>query len=68
MPIYKLSFQVNQQEAESKESLADVPLYSILTIFIMLSLGFLYVLRKRTQSDVNSGFVKWTERGKKSKN
>jgi len=64
----ELSFQVIQQEAESKESLADVPLYSILTLFIMLSLGFLYVLRKRTQSDVNSGFVKWTERGKKPKN
>jgi hypothetical protein len=64
----ELSFQVIQQEAESKESLADVPLYSILTLFVMLSLGLLYVLRKRTQSDVNSGFVKWTERGKKPKN
>ena len=64
----ELSFQVIQQETESKESLADVPLYSILTLFLVLFLGLLYVLRKRTQPDVNSGFVKWTERGKKPKN
>jgi hypothetical protein len=64
----ELSFEVVQQDAESQDSLADLPLYSILTLFFVLFLGLLYVLRKRTQSDVNSGFVKWTERGKKSKN
>jgi len=64
----ELSFQVIQQEIESKESVADVPLYSMLTLFLVLFLSLLYVLRKRTQSDVNSGFVKWTERGKKPKN
>ena len=63
-----IRFEVIQQQAESKESLADVPLYSVLTLFVVLVLGILYVLRSRSQSDGNSGFVKWTERGKAPKN
>ena len=63
-----IRFEVIQQQAESKESLADVPLYSVLTLFVVLTLGILYVLRSRSQSDGNSGFVKWTERGKAPKN
>ena len=63
-----IRFEVIQQQAESKESLADVPLYSVLTLFVVLVLGILYVLRSRSQSDSNSGFVKWTERGKAPKN
>ena len=63
-----IRFEVIQQQAESKESLADVPLYSVLTLFVVLVLGILYVLRSRNQSDGNSGFVKWTERGKAPKN
>lgn len=63
-----IRFEVIQQQTESKESLADVPLYSFLTLFVVLVLGILYVLRSRSQSDGNSGFVKWTERGKAPKN
>ena len=63
-----IRFEVIQQQAESKESLADVPLYSVLTLFVVLVLGILYVLRSRSQLDGNSGFVKWTERGKAPKN
>ena len=63
-----IRFEVIQQQAESKESLADVPLFSVLTLFVVLVLGILYVLRSRSQSDGNSGFVKWTERGKAPKN
>ena len=63
-----IRFEVIQQQAESKESLADVPFYSVLTLFVVLVLGILYVLRSRGQSDGNSGFVKWTERGKAPKN
>ena len=63
-----IRFEVIQQQAESKESLADVPLYSVLALFVVLVLSILYVLRSRSQSDANSGFVKWTERGKAPKN
>ena len=63
-----IRFEVIQQQAESKESLADVPLFSVLSLFVVLVLGILYVLRSRSQSDGNSGFVKWTERGKAPKN
>ena len=63
-----IRFEVIQQQVESKESLSDVPLYSVLTLFVVLVLGILYVLRSRSQSDGNSGFVKWTERTKEPKN
>jgi hypothetical protein len=63
-----IRFEVIQQQEESKESLADVPVYSVLTLLVVLVFGILYVLRSRSQSDGNTGFVKWTERGKAPKN
>jgi len=63
-----IRFEVIQQQAESKESSADTSLYSVLTLLFVLLLGILYVLRSRSQSEGNSGFVKWTERGKAPKN
>ena len=63
-----IRFDVIQQQAETKESFADVSLHSVLTIFVVLVLGIIYVLRSRSQSDGDSGFVKWTERGKAPKN
>ena len=63
-----LSFVVIQQQSESLESLTDTNLASMISLFFILFVAIIVFMRQRSQSDKGSGFVKWTERGKKPKN
>ena len=63
-----LSFDVIHQQSESLESFADTTLASMISLFFILFIAIIVFMRQRGQSDKSSGFVKWTERGKKPKN
>jgi hypothetical protein len=63
-----LSFEVVQQNSDAEESMGDAVLFSLLGLFFILFGAMIITFRRRVKSDVNSGFVKWTERSDGSKN
>ncbi len=63
-----LSFEVVQQNSDAEESMGDAVLFSLLGLFFILFGAMIITVRRRAKSDVNSGFVKWTERSDGSKN
>jgi hypothetical protein len=63
-----LSFEVVQQKSDAEESMGDAVLFSLLGLFFILFGAMIITVRRRAKSDVNSGFVKWTERSDGSKN
>lgn len=65
--IAELSFEVVQQEAEKTASSSNSLLASIVSILFIFFISLFVFLRQRSQSDSNTGFVKWTERGEEPK-
>ena len=64
----ELSFQVVQQDEEQSESNSGSILASTVSLLFIFSIGVLVYMRQRKQSESNTGFAKWTERGKGPKN
>ena len=63
-----LTFDVTQQETANSDRLDEVSFSSLISLFFILVVAAIVVMRHRAQSDTSSGFVKWTERGKEPKN
>ena len=64
----ELTFQVVQQEDQPSESNTGSILASTVSLLFILAVALLVYVRQRKQSDSNTGFAKWTERGKGPKN
>ena len=64
----ELTFQVVQQEVQPSESMSGSVIASTASLLFILAIGLLVYTRQRKHSESNTGFVKWTERGKEPKN
>lgn len=64
----ELTFQVVPQEQQPIESNNVSILTSTVSFFFIISIAVLVYMRQRKQSESNTGFAKWTERGKEPKN
>ena len=64
----ELFFQVVQQEDLDSESNSGSILASTVSLLFVFSIALLVYIRQRNQSESNTGFAKWTERGKEPKN
>jgi hypothetical protein len=64
----ELTFQVLQQDEVKSESNSGSILASTVSLLFVFSIALLVYIRQRKQSESNTGFVKWTERGKGPKN
>ena len=64
----ELSFQVVQQNELDSESNSGSTLASTVSLLFIFSIAVLVYMRQRKQSESNTGFAKWTERGKGPKN
>ena len=64
----ELFFQVVQQDDLEPESNSGSILASTVSLLFVFSLALLVYMRQRKQSESNTGFAKWTERGKGPKN
>ena len=64
----ELFFQVVQQDDLESESNSGSILASTVSLLFVFSIALLVYIRQRKQSESNSGFAKWTERGKGPKN
>ena len=64
----ELSFQVVQQDELDSESNSGSILASTVSLLFIFSIAVLVYTRQRKQSESNTGFAKWTERGKGPKN
>ena len=63
-----LSFQVVLQNELDSESNSGSILASTVSLLFIFSIAVLVYMRQRKQSESNTGFAKWTERGKEPKN
>ena len=64
----ELFFQVVQQDDLESESNSGSILASTVSLLFVFSIALIVYIRQRKQSESNSGFAKWTERGKGPKN
>ncbi|MED5496129.1 MAG: hypothetical protein VX872_01060, partial [Candidatus Thermoplasmatota archaeon] len=64
----ELSFQVVQQNELHSESSSGSVLASTVSLLFIFSIAGLVYMRQRKQSESNTGFAKWTERGREPKN
>ena len=64
----ELFFQVVQQDDLDSESNSGSILASTVSLLFVFSIALLVYIRQRNQSESNTGFAKWTERGKEPKN
>ena len=64
----ELYFQVTQQDELDSESNSGSILASTVSLLFIFSIAALVYMRQRKQSESNTGFAKWTERGKGPKN
>lgn len=64
----ELTFQVLQQDEVESESNSGSILAPTVSLVFIFSIAVLVYIRQRKQSESNTGFVKWTERGKGPKN
>ncbi len=64
----ELTFQVDQQQELASDSITESTITSTITILFISLIGLFVYRRQRNQSESNTGFVKWTERGKEPKN
>ncbi|MEC7261927.1 MAG: hypothetical protein VXV71_05800, partial [Candidatus Thermoplasmatota archaeon] len=64
----ELYFQVAQQVELDSDSNSGSILASTVSLLFIFSIAALVYMRQRKQSESNTGFAKWTERGKGPKN
>ena len=64
----ELTFQVNQQNEQTSDSITGSTIASTISLLFIFAIGLFVYIRQRNQSESNTGFVKWTERGNEPKN
>ena len=64
----ELSFQVILQDELDSDSNSGSILASTVSLLFIFSIAVIVYMRQRKQSESNTGFAKWTERGKGPKN
>ena len=64
----ELTFKIVHQEEQTFESNNGSILTSTVSLLFIFTIAVLVYMRQQKQSDSNTGFAKWTERGKEPKN
>ena len=64
----ELTFKIVHQEEQTFESNNGSILTSTVSLLFIFTIAVFVYMRQQKQSDSNTGFAKWTERGKEPKN